>query len=83
MGGVSSGALTPQAIAAKWRGKRETGGSLITAGAAAWRIGEQRLRGTLTVKLGGKNMIFYQRVTAKPLGACAAEDYSTSPLPPN
>lgn len=43
-----------------------------TAGAATWRIGEQRLRGTLTVKLGGKNMIFYQRVTAKPLGACAA-----------
>jgi len=43
-----------------------------TAGAAAWRIGEQRLRGTLTVKLGGKNMIFYQRVTAKALGECEA-----------
>jgi hypothetical protein len=48
-----------------------------TAGAAAWRIGEHRLRGTLTVKLGGKNMIFYQRITAKPLGACAADPNET------
>ena len=38
MGGVSSGALSPQAIAAKWRGKRETGGSLFAAGAAAWLV---------------------------------------------
>jgi hypothetical protein len=26
--------------------------------------------GQLDVKLGGKNMTFFQRVTAKPLGQC-------------
>lgn len=45
-----------------------------TTGDAVWRLGEHRLRGTLTVKLGGKNMTFYQRVTALLLGACAVED---------
>jgi hypothetical protein len=42
-----------------------------TTGNADWRIGEQLL-GQLDVKLGGKNMTFFQRVTAKPLGQCPA-----------
>jgi hypothetical protein len=37
-----------------------------TTGNASWRVGEQSIVGTLNVKLGGKNMTFYQRVTAKP-----------------
>ena len=39
-----------------------------TTGNADWRLGEQLLVGQLDVKLGGKNMTFFQRVTAKPLG---------------
>ena len=35
--------------------------------------GEMRLSGTLNVRLGGKNMTFYQRVTARAAGACPAE----------
>jgi hypothetical protein len=41
-----------------------------TTGEAIWHIGERQIRGTLNVKLGGKNMTFYQRVTALHLGAC-------------
>lgn len=41
-----------------------------TTGGATWRIGEHLIRGTLNVRLGGKNMTFYQRVTAKALGEC-------------
>jgi hypothetical protein len=29
--------------------------------------------GTLNVKLGGKNMTFFQRLTAKPVGRCSAK----------
>ena len=36
-----------------------------TTGSASWRV-----VGTLNVKLGGKNMTFFQRVTAKELGQC-------------
>jgi len=43
-----------------------------TTGGAIWHIDEHQIRGTLNVKLGGKNMTFYQRVTALPLGACTA-----------
>ena len=43
-----------------------------TTGSASWNIGEQMMVGTLTVKLGGKNMTFFQRVTAKALGQCPA-----------
>jgi hypothetical protein len=39
-------------------------------GTAQWRLGEDLIRGILNVKLGGKNMTFYQRITAKPLGEC-------------
>ena len=41
-----------------------------TTGQAVWRIGANRVRGTLNVKLGGKNMTFYQRITAVPQGQC-------------
>jgi hypothetical protein len=41
-----------------------------TTGSASWRLGERLLVGTLSVKLGGKNMTLFQRVTAKPLGQC-------------
>ena len=44
-----------------------------TTGGAVWRLGEHQLRGRLDVKLGGKNMTFYQTVTALPLGACMAD----------
>jgi hypothetical protein len=38
-----------------------------TTGHATWRITDRIVHGTLNVKLGGKNMTLYQRVTAKPL----------------
>ncbi len=41
-----------------------------TTGKASWRVGEPLIVGQLDVKLGGKNMTFFQRVTAKPLGQC-------------
>jgi hypothetical protein len=43
-----------------------------TTGDAVWTLGERQIRGTLNVKLGGKNMTFYQRVTAKAVGKCTA-----------
>jgi hypothetical protein len=42
-----------------------------TTGAAVWHIDEQRIRGRLDVKLGGKNMTFSQTVTAKVVGRCS------------
>jgi hypothetical protein len=39
-----------------------------TSGAARWRVGSSVLQGTLSVKLGGKNMTFFQRLTARRLG---------------
>ena len=42
-----------------------------TTGSAIWHLGEHRIRGTLDVKLGGKNMTFFQRITAIPLGKCS------------
>jgi hypothetical protein len=44
-----------------------------TTGQAIWHLDKQLLRGTLNVKLGGKNMTFYQRVTATLLGRCSAD----------
>lgn len=41
-----------------------------TTGRATWQLGSSESVGTLDVKLGGKNMTFYQRITARPLGAC-------------
>jgi hypothetical protein len=43
-----------------------------TTGSAQWRVGERLMVGTLNVKLGGKNMTFFQRMTAKALGRCPA-----------
>jgi hypothetical protein len=45
-----------------------------TSGVARWDIEPRQLRGTLDVKLGGKNMTFYQRVVATP----AEDDISCS-----
>jgi hypothetical protein len=41
-----------------------------TTGQAVWHFEQGRFRGTLNIKLGGKNMTFYQRITAVPRGAC-------------
>jgi hypothetical protein len=41
-----------------------------TTGEAVWQLAKHRITGTLHVKLGGKNMTFYQRVTAIPVGPC-------------
>ncbi len=46
------------------------GGGNPTTGAATWHVGADRIRGTLDVKMGGKNMTFYQRVTATAVGEC-------------
>jgi hypothetical protein len=43
-----------------------------TTGQAVWHMEAARITGTLNIKLGGKNMTFYQRVTAVPLGECPA-----------
>ena len=43
-----------------------------TTGRAIWQPARNQLRGTLHVKLGGKNMTFDQTVTARPLGECAS-----------
>jgi hypothetical protein len=41
-----------------------------TTGSARWQFSPNVVSGTLQVRLGGKNMTFYQRITAKPLGKC-------------
>ena len=42
-----------------------------TTGRATWQLRRAQSIGTLNVRLGGKNMTFYQRVTARALGACS------------
>jgi hypothetical protein len=42
-----------------------------TTGDARWKLGPGVITGTLKVRLGGKNMTFYQRITAKPVGDCS------------
>jgi len=44
-----------------------------TTGHAVWQIGERQVTGTLYVKLGGKNMTFYQRLAAIAVGECAPD----------
>lgn len=39
-------------------------------GTAQWLLGADEVRGRLDIRLGGKNMTFYQQVTAKRLGDC-------------
>ncbi len=41
-----------------------------TSGTAVWRLGADQIEGTLNVKLGGKNMTFYQHITATLVGEC-------------
>jgi hypothetical protein len=41
-----------------------------TTRVARWQFSSSTVSGTLQVRLGGKNMTFYQRITAKPLGKC-------------
>lgn len=41
-----------------------------TTGEAVWELGNRQITGTLHVKLGGKNMTFHQRVTARLLRPC-------------
>jgi hypothetical protein len=42
-----------------------------TSGDARWQLDDaDALRGTLDVRLGGKNMTFWQRVTARAIGRC-------------
>ena len=63
--------LDPESRAAQQISYRlDCSGGHGTTGGAVWRLGEHQLRGRLDVKLGGKNMTFYQTVTALPLGAC-------------
>lgn len=42
-----------------------------TTGRARWDFSPSVATGTLQVRLGGKNMTFYQRITARALGKCA------------
>ena len=42
-----------------------------TTGRATWQLRATQSVGTLSVKLGGKNMTFYQRVTATAHGECS------------
>ncbi|MGH8771322.1 MAG: DUF3617 domain-containing protein [Burkholderiales bacterium] len=42
-------------------------------GTAHWQLGEDQITGRLDVRMGGKNMTFYQRVTARPVGECVSE----------
>jgi len=44
-----------------------------TTGNASWELGQRQVSGTLNVKLGGKNITFYQRIVAVPAGACVVE----------
>jgi hypothetical protein len=42
-------------------------------GRGQWQLSQDQLTGRLDVRMGGKNMTFYQRVTAKPVGECVSE----------
>jgi hypothetical protein len=48
-----------------------------TTGKATWQKDGLQLKGMLDVKLGGKNMTFYQRITARDLGACTQEEFES------
>jgi hypothetical protein len=41
-----------------------------TTGSATWQLGQGAIAGMFNVRLGGKNMTFYQRIIAKPIGSC-------------
>lgn len=46
-------------------------GETATTGSAVWRLEGAEARGTLSVRLGGKNMTFAQQVTARRTGSCS------------
>lgn len=48
-----------------------------TTGEARWQFEPNGIAGTLNVRLGGKNMTFFQRITAKPIGECDGADDDT------
>jgi len=41
-----------------------------TTGRAQWQFSPTTISGILVVRLGGKNVTFYQRITAQPIGEC-------------
>jgi len=47
-------------------------GGAGTTGGARWEVDAGHIRGVLEVKLGGKNMTFYQRIDGRVVGGCAA-----------
>jgi hypothetical protein len=49
-------------------------GGSQTTGVAEWHVDELGIHGTLDVKLGGKNMTFYQRISGRPVGNCVPGD---------
>jgi hypothetical protein len=49
-------------------------GGSQTTGVAEWHVDELGIHGTLDVKLGGKNMTFYQRINGRPIGDCVPSD---------
>jgi hypothetical protein len=48
-------------------------GSHGTTGSARWELGAHQLRGLLNVRLGGKNMTLYLRITATEAGQCESK----------
>jgi hypothetical protein len=54
-------------------------GSHGTTGSARWESSAHQLRGILHVRLGGKNMTFYQRITATETGASCRASTSADP----
>lgn len=52
-----------------------------TTGHALWSLDARQISGTLNVKLGGKNMTFYQRVTLRPAGECPELTFSQVGVP--
>jgi hypothetical protein len=59
-----------QATADRATCRLECSGGHGTTGTARWVFEPQSIAGTLDVRLGGKNMTFYQRITARALGSC-------------
>jgi len=45
-----------------------------TTGTAHWQVDGAAIHGTLEVKLGGKNMTFYQRISGRAIGDCLPDD---------
>jgi hypothetical protein len=45
-------------------------GKQATTGIAAWHVSSSGIVGVLSVKMGGKNLTFGQRIDGTPVGAC-------------